>query len=106
MFDKNTYQNICPVRSQPFRLNGTPKLYKSFTNVPFPRPFVSSINSFNYNLPRYVPKLLQPKVSPFRSTRDTFTFIKELEEIRDYSNFIVSFDICTLSTNIPLNETI
>ena len=106
MFDKNTYENICPVASQPSKLNGTPKLCKYFTNVPSPRPFASSVNSFNCNLPRYISKLLQPKVSRFRSTQDTFTFIKELEKIRDYSSFTVSFDVSNIFPNIPLNEII
>ena len=106
MFDKNTYENICPVGSQPSKLNDTPMLCKYFTNVPSLRLFVSSVNSLNCNLSRYISKLLQPKVSRFRSTQDTFTFIKELEEIRDYSSFIVSFDVSNLFPNIPLNEII
>ena len=40
------------------------------------------------------------------STQDLFTFIKELEVVRDYNNFLVSFDVSSLFTNIPLNETI
>ena len=49
---------------------------------------------------------MQPKIPSIRSTQDTFTFIKELEEVRDYNNFLVSFDVSSLFTNIPLNETI
>ena len=85
--DENTYENIYPVGSQPSRLYGTPKLHKSFTNFPPLRPIVSSINSFNYNLAKYLCNLLQPKTSSINSTQDTFTFIKELEEVRDYNNF-------------------
>ena len=106
VFDDSTYENIYPVVSQPSRLYGTPKLHKSFTNVPPLRPIVSSINSFNYNLAKYLCNLLQPKVPSIHSTQDTFTFIKELEEVRDYNNFLVSFDVSSLFTNIPLNETI
>ena len=39
------------------------------------------------------------------NTQDTFTFIKELEEVKDYSNFLVSIDVSSLFTNILLNET-
>ena len=49
---------------------------------------------------------MQPKIRSIHTTQDTFTFIKELEEVRDYNNFLVSFDISSLFTNIPLNETI
>ena len=106
VFDDSTYEKIYRVRSQPSRLCGTPKLHKSFTNVPPLRPIVSSINSFNYNLAKYLCNLLQPKILSIHSTQDTFTFIKELEEVRDYNNFLVSFDVSSLFTNIPLNETI
>ena len=106
VFDDSTYENIYPVGSQPSRLYGTPKLHKSFINVPPLRPIVSSINSFNYNLAKYLCNLLQPKIPSIHSTQDTFTFIKELEEVRDYNNFLVSFDVSSLFTNIPLNETI
>ena len=40
------------------------------------------------------------------STEDMLTFIKELEEVRDYNNLLVSFAVSSLFTNIPLNETI
>ena len=48
---------------------------------------------------------MQTKIPSIHSTQDTFTFIKELEEVRDYNNFWVSFDVSSLFTNIPLNET-
>ena len=96
---------IYPAGSQPSRLYGTPKLHKSFTIVPPLRPIVSSINSFNYDQAKYLCKLLQTKIPSIHSTQDTFTFIKELEEVRDYNNFWVSFDVSSLFTNIPLNET-
>ena len=92
--------------SQPSRLYGTPKFHKSFTNVPHLGLIVSSINSFNYNLAKYLCNLLQPKIISIHSTQDTFSFIKEMEEVRDYNNFLVSFDVSSLFTNIPLNETI
>ena len=40
-------------------LYGTPKLHKSFTDVPPLHPIVSSISSFNYNPAKYLYKLLQ-----------------------------------------------
>ena len=77
-----------------------------FSNVPPVHPIVSSINSFNHNLAKYLCNLLQPKIPSIHSIQDMFTFIKELEEVRDYNNFLVSLDISTLFINIPLNETI
>ena len=39
------------------------------------------------------------------STQHTFTFIKNLEKVRDYNNFLVSFDISDSFANTLLNET-
>ena len=77
-----------------------------FSNVPPVLPIVSYINSFNHNLAKYLCNLLQPKIPSIHSIQDMFTFIKELEEVRDYNNFSVSLDVSTLFINIPLNETI
>ena len=88
LFFENTYENIYPVGSQPSRLYGTPKLHKSFTNVPL-CPIVSCINSFNDNLAKYLCNLLQSKIPSIHSTQDTLTFIKGLEEVRDYNSFSI-----------------
>ena len=48
---------------------------------------------------------MQTKIPSINSTQDTFTFIKELEEVRDYNNFLVSFDVSSRFTNIMSNET-
>ena len=113
VFDESTYENIYPVGSQPSRLHGTPKLHKSITNVPPLLPIVSSVNNFNYNLAKYLCNLLQYlcnllqlKIPSIYSTQGMFTFVKELEEVRGYNNFLALFDVCSLLTNILLNETI
>ena len=49
---------------------------------------------------------MQPKLQSMHSTQDTFIFIKELEKLRDCNNFLVSLDVFSVFTNIPLNETI
>ena len=41
-----------------------------------------------------------------QSTQDTVTFMNEPEEVREYDNFLVSFDVFSFFTKIPLNETI
>ena len=49
---------------------------------------------------------MQPKIPSMHNTQDMFTFIKELEEVKDYNNFSVPFDLSSLFQNIPKNETI
>ena len=38
--------------------------------------------------------------------KDTFTFVKEIQKVRCENSFMVSFDVTSLFTNIPLNETV
>ena len=40
------------------------------------------------------------------SCSDTFTFLDELKQQNLEGKFTVSFDVCSLFTNIPLDETI
>ena len=39
-------------------------------------------------------------------TKDSFTFIKGIQEVSTQDSFMVSYDVCSLFTNIPLSETI
>ena len=86
-FNENTYENICLVGSQPSRLYGTHKHHKSFTDVHLLCLIVSSRNSFNYNLAKYLCKLLQPKIPSMYITQDAFSFVKELKGVRNYNFF-------------------
>ena len=38
--------------------------------------------------------------------KDTFNFIEDLKQVRRTDKFMISFDVESLFTNIPLNETI
>ena len=54
--DKDTYNSIYPSGSQPALIYGLPKMYKikSPNEVPPFRPIVSSINTYNYRLAKYL----------------------------------------------------
>ena len=43
---------------------------------------------------------MQSKLPSIHSTQDTFTFIKEPEEVRDSNNFLVSFDVSSFFTKL------
>ena len=74
--------------------------------VPPLRPIVSSVNTFNYQLAKYLCNLLQPHLPDAFSISDSFSFVEELKTV-DFSNkFMVSFDVVSLFTNIPLKESI
>ena len=93
--DKEIYSTIYPSGSQPARIYGLPKMHKiqSPNAVPPFRPIVSSVNTFNYQLPKCLCNLLQSHLPNTCSVSDTFSFVQELETV-DFSNkFMVSFDV-------------
>ena len=74
--------------------------------VPPLRPIVSSVNTFSYHLAKYLCNLLQPHLPDAFSISDSFSFAEEHKTV-DFSNkFMVSFDVVSLFTNIPLKESI
>ena len=70
------------------------------------RPIVSSIGTFNYNLARFLCDLLSPLVPNDYSCKDTFSFVSQIKNVNLSKKFLVSYDVTSLFTNIPLQETI
>ena len=70
------------------------------------RPIVSSIGAYNYNLAKYLSSLLVPLLPDTYSVKDSFSFVEELRSFDFNDKFLISFDVESLFTNIPLNETI
>ena len=75
-------------------------------SIPPLRPIVSSIGMYNYELAKYLCCLLQPHIPFNYCTQDSFTFAGEIQNLRLSGNFMVSLDVESLFTNIPLNECI
>ena len=50
--------------------------------------------------------LLSPHIPKEYCADDTFTFIKDIKEVSSLNKFMVSYDVVSLFTNIPLEETI
>ena len=73
--------------------------------LPF-RPIVSSIKTYNYNIFQYLCNLLSLHTAHEFSSKNTFSFVNEIKEIDLSGCFVVSYDVTSLFTNIPLNETI
>ena len=75
-------------------------------SIPPLRPIVSSIDTYNYKLAQYLGSLLSPHIPSNYTTKDSFTFIEEIKQLNTYGKFLISFDVTSLFTNIPLEETI
>ena len=90
------------------RIYGTPKMHKFSPSDSFPklRPILSSIGTFNYNLACFPCDLLSPLVPVDYSCKDTFSFVSQIKNANLSKNFLVSYDITSLFTNIPLQGTI
>ena len=106
--NENEYDKLYPSGSAPARIYGTPKMHKFSPSDPFPklRPIVSSIGTFNYNLARFLCDLLSPLVPNDYSCKDTFSFVSQIKNANLSKKFLVSYDVTSLFTNIPLQETI
>ena len=83
-------------------------MHKSFSSDSISplRPIVSSIDTYNYKLAQYLGSLLSPHIPSNFTTKDSFTFIEEIKQLNTYGKFLISFDVTSLFTNIPLEETI
>ena len=102
----NDFYNLaCPYGSLPGRLYGLPKIHKR--GVPL-RPVLSAISTFNYGLGKALQQMLSMIIDKKNMIRDSFAFVKELSSLPiSMSQYkMVSFDVTSLYTNIPLNETI
>ena len=81
-------------------------MHKNFSSLPKFRPIVSSISCFNYELSKFLGTLLTPHVNTEFSPKDSFTFVEKLKKVRFNDSFLISFDVESLFTNIPLEETV
>ena len=99
---------LYPSGSVPVRIYGTPKMHKFSFSDSFPklRPIVWSIGTFNYNLTRFLCDLLSPLVPNDYSCKDTFSFVSQIKNANLSKKFLVSYNVTSLFTNIPLQETI
>ena len=102
--DKATYDNIRSIGSYPGKLYGLPKTHK--TGVPV-RPILSAVTCHNYKLAKFLVPLLAPLAESEYTISDVFNFNKEIQERNDsYRTLMVSLDIESLFTNVPVVETV
>ena len=82
-------------------------MHKLTDSNSFPKlqPVVSSVRIYNYNSAKYLCNLSRQLPEQY-CTNGTFTLVEELKQIRLVAKFLVSFDVTSLFTNIPLSVTI
>ena len=106
--DPALYQKLYPVGSRLARIYGLPKIHKIEKEGQIPpfRPIISSLGTFNYQLAKWLSDLLVPHLPTDYTASDTFSFVEDLSKQNLRGKTMVSFDVVSLFTNIPLHETI
>ena len=88
----------------PGTLYGLPKIHKP--NTPL-RPVLAAYNMPSYNLAKFLVPFLNEIINSSYSLKNSYQLIEELKNVIWTNDcFICSFDVTSLFTNIPLNETI
>ena len=88
------------------KIHGLPKVHKRKDNdVPL-RPILSTIGAHKYKLSIFLVTILAGISCSVHTIKDLFTFASDFCKIRNNNLFTTSFDVTSLFTNIPVDETI
>lgn len=101
---KSIADALRPKGSRLAHLYGLPKTHKEQLAV---RPILSATNTYNYSLAKWLDDKLKPLSCNQYTVTDTFRFADEVRgfEIKN-GEILVSYDVTSLFTNVPLEETI
>jgi len=103
--NEEIFKQIMPKGSKAGVLYGLPKIHKDGAPI---RPIISAVGTYNYKLAKYLDSIIKPLRNTNGSMlKDAFDFVNRVSKIEvAESDYIVSFDVESLFTNIPVNETI
>ena len=94
------YNKIRPVAAATPTLYGLPKIHKEGTPC---RPILASYDNFSYECAVWLSEILTPLREHPSNIKDTFNFISRILHSKPGPNRMVSFDVKSLFTNIPLD---
>ena len=100
---REIYDDLFVSGSRPGFFYGLPKIHKP--NAPL-RPIISGVGTFCYPIAKFLAKLLLLLTKNDSILKDTFDFVNRLKATTLSSTFMVSFDVSSLFTNVPLQDTI
>ena len=111
-FDKKTYQKLYPSSSRPGQFFGLAKVHKLDSScrdddaLPL-RPVISNIGTSTYKISKYLSQILAPLAKSEYTTESTKDFVHKLGKQSIGAGYsMVSFDVTSLFTNVPLDYTI
>ncbi|XP_069973529.1 uncharacterized protein [Penaeus vannamei] len=98
-----TYNLLTTSGSKPGFLYGLPKIHKLGHPL---RPIISAVGTFNYNIAKFLVKIISPLTINQYTIDNSFAFVKEICSLKPLRPItMASFDIESLFTNVPLRET-
>jgi hypothetical protein len=104
------YKTIYPKNAKIGRAHGSAKVHKEYTRIPPLRPIVDTIGSTHYGVGKYISRLLHPLTLNNYHLKDSFDAAEKIKAIPAHlfeeGYRLVSFDVKSLFTNVPLNKTI
>ena len=105
------YNKIRPTGSRIGTLYGLRKVHKGINPPPAGRPIISAIGTYTYDTAKYLVSILKPLRDEAKySLKDTFDLCSRLKKANEEDELkhcqMVSYDIVSLFTNVPINETI
>ena len=105
VISEEVYRDLYATGSSPGALYGLAKIHKP--NIPF-RPILAAYNTATYKIAKFLVPLIEPFTINEYSVRNSYAFYDSLKELNDanISGYMVSFDITSLYTNIPVKEAI
>ena len=85
-------------------LYGLPKTHKSKLSM---RPILSAVGTYNYKLAQWLDIALKPLSVNKSTNSDPLKFEKKIRQTNIIADeILVSYDVSSLSTNVPVDETI
>ena len=85
---------------------GFPKIHKALVDgLSTYGPIISQIDFPTYKIAKYLLDFISPITKNEYTLKDSFGFVS-ITDKRDHNSFMCSFDIDSLVTNVPLEETI
>lgn len=105
LLPQTLYNQLIPTGSQPPRLYGLPKVHKP--NLPL-RPVIDMSSSPYHAVAQWIVHLLEPvrKCVSKYSVKDTFDFVQTIDHVNASESSLISLDVESLFTNVPLIETV
>ena len=107
---ENVYKKLYPTGSYPGKFYRNAKVHKLSTNNVDDltlRPIVCNIGTTTYETAKYLVSLLAPLSKSEFTIKNTKEFVKYIQKQKvPYGYKMFSFDVASLFTNVPLEETI